>query len=142
MPPWIVTTASGAPEQRADPLGQVVQRVAVLGEDDQLPPVPVRRRTSPPSILQQAAEQFLPLSVGPAAGAPAGPALPGASAMSISASSSAIVRAAVAWSTTCSSTCLDLVVGRVVQVVDVVIREIRQAFAASRSLPIAPPRLQ
>ena len=36
MPPWIMTTASGRPSSVRDALLEVVQRVAVLGEDDEL----------------------------------------------------------------------------------------------------------
>ena len=36
MPPWIATTALGVAEEGAEPVDEVVQRVAVLGEDDQL----------------------------------------------------------------------------------------------------------
>ena len=35
-PPWMTATASGWPSSDADALGQVFQRVAVLGEDDDL----------------------------------------------------------------------------------------------------------
>ena len=46
MPPWMVTTASGVPSSAPIRSVQVVQRVAVLGEDDELAAMPVRRRTS------------------------------------------------------------------------------------------------
>jgi len=53
-----------AAEQRADPLPQVGQRVAVLGKDHQLPPPPLFVH-HPPVVLHQR-RQLFPLAVGPA----------------------------------------------------------------------------
>ena len=76
--------ASWRPSRCADPLRQVVQRVAVLGEDDQLAPVPVRRRTSRRRPEQLG--QLVPLAVRARCGAPRRPALRARRASAISAS--------------------------------------------------------
>ena len=84
----------GSAEKRAEPLGQVVQRVAVLGEDDHLSPVAMRIKHL--GVVLEEGRQFLPLLVRSAAADFQSQALPGFFKISISAWSSAIVRAAVA----------------------------------------------
>ena len=131
------TTASGRPSSVRMRSVEVVERVAVLGEDDQLPPLPVASNISA-SLSWSSSRELVPLRVGARAPHAAAASSSRPRSVSISASSSAIVCAADAWSTTCSSSVLELGVRRVVEVVEVLGGS--AGSPASRSMPTSPPR--
>ena len=95
-PPWITTTASSLPIRPRIFTCEVVQRVAVLGEDDELALAGVACISG---VFCRQAGQLIPLAVLTRSRRPAWPVLPGPSG-GLSISSSWMVCAAVAWSRT------------------------------------------
>ena len=96
-----VTSASARPSSERNRSLEVVQRVAMLGEDDQLAAVAVGIEHL--GVVLQAARELLPLLVGARRGEPSGQCFEVPRESRFQPRSSAIVRAAVAWSTTFSS---------------------------------------
>ena len=126
----------GPPEQGADPLGQVVQGVAVLGEDDELAAVPVGVEHL--GVVLEQSREFVPFAVGAGLADPRGPVVRGPSGWPISASQLGDGPGGGGLIDNLLLGCLDLGVRGVVQVVDVVRRRAEAGRHRDRGRASAP----